>query len=302
MSVSRIALMSGEAERRWAELRVLQREYRHFNDFLYDVITGLLGFNTTWLQLDIASYLESGPLYRMIQAQRGQAKTTITAAYAVWRIIHDPHTRVLIVSAAGPMATEVANWIVQIIMNMPELECLRPDKQHGDRTSIKAFDIHYSLKGPEKSPSIACLGITSSLQGRRADVLIADDVESRENSATEGQRDLLVARTREFTSICTHGDIIYLGTPQSIDSVYNGLPSRGFDVRIWTGRYPTDKEFGNYNGFLAPAIVERMRADPSLQSGGGPTGDRGKPTDPDLLNEADLTKKETDQGKAHFQL
>jgi hypothetical protein len=39
-----------------------------------------------------------------------------------------------------------------------------------------------------------------------------------------------------------------------------------------------------------------------LQTGGGPTGDRGKPTDPDLLDEDALTKKEIDQGPAYFQL
>ena len=103
----------------------------------------------------------------MIQAQRGQAKTTITACYAVWRIIHEPSTRILIVSSGDTMATEIANWVIQIIKNMDELKCLRPDKSAGDRESVKAFDVHFALKGPEKSPSIACMGITSNMQGKR---------------------------------------------------------------------------------------------------------------------------------------
>ena len=300
--VSQIALAAAEGERRWKELELLQKHYAQFEDFLYDVITDLLGFTCTWLQLDIGKYLSDGPQYRMIQAQRGQAKTTITACYAVWRLIHNPSTRILIVSAGSDMATEIANWVIQIIMNMPELECLRPDRSAGDRASVKSFDVHYALKGPEKSPSIACVGITSNLQGKRADVLIADDVESSKNSRTEIQREQLRHLTKDFTSICSNGDIIYLGTPQSVDSIYNGLPSRGFSVRIWTGRYPTKEELPNYNGFLAPALLERIQKDPSLQSGGGPTGDRGKATDPELLNEAALCKKEIDQGKAYFQL
>lgn len=293
---------SSLAERRWEDLERLQEHYAKFEDFLYDVITDVLGFQCTWLQLDIANYLAEGPKYKMIQAQRGQAKTTITAAYAVWRLIHDPKTRILIISAGSDMATEIANWVIQMIMHMPELECLRPDTTFGDRSSVKAFDVHHTLKGAEKSPSVACVGITSNLQGKRADVLVADDIESGKNSQTATQRERLAHLTKDFTSICSTGDIIYLGTPQNNDSVYNSLPSRGFEVRIWTGRYPTAEELTNYSSFLAPSLRTRLELDPSLMSGGGPTGDRGQPTDPDMLDEDTLCAKEIDQGKAYFQL
>ena len=287
---------------RWDDLDLLRQEYPTFKPFLYDVMTTLLGFDCSDIQLDIAEYLEVGPKYRMVQAQRGQAKTTITAAYAVWRLIHDPTTRILIVSAGGDMATEIANWVIQIVMGMDILECLRPDRAAGDRVSVKAFDVHFELKGPEKSPSIACVGITSNMQGKRADVLIADDVESSKNSQTELQRERLRHLTKDFTSICSNGDIIYLGTPQSIDSVYNGLYSRGYDIRIWPGRYPTDKEQMNYGQMLAPLIRSRVEADPALRVGGGPTGLRGQAVDPVLLPEDVLQKKEIDQGSAYFQL
>jgi hypothetical protein len=85
-----------------------------------------MGFVCTEVQIDIGKYIAHGPKYRMVQAQRGQAKTTITAAYAVWRFIHDPTTRVLILSAGDTQATEIANWVIQIINGMPELECLGP--------------------------------------------------------------------------------------------------------------------------------------------------------------------------------
>lgn len=290
------------AEKRWQDLEALQEHYVRFEDFLYDVITDLLGFKCTELQLDIARYLETGPLYRMIQAQRGQAKTTITAAYAVWRLIHNPRTRIVIISAGASLATQIANWVIQIIMHMPELECLRPDKAAGDRASRLEFDVHYTLKGAEKSPSVACLGVSSSIQGYRADILIADDIESKKNSRTATARALLAELTKDFTSICSTGDIIYLGTPQSNDSVYNSLPARGFDIRIWPGRYPTPEELPNYGTFLAPSISEKILDNPELQSGGGVDGKRGQPTDPTLLDEEALTKKELDQGKAYFNL
>jgi len=290
------------ALKRWEDLEQLQAAYPIFENFLIDVIEGFMQFQCSDVQEDIGNWLANGPKYRMVQAQRGQAKTTITAIYAVWRLIHDPSTRVLIVSAGGDVALEIANWVIQIINGMPELECLRPDRAAGDRVAVTAFDVHHSLKGPEKSPSIACIGITANMQGRRADVLIADDIESSKNSRTQNNRALLVHLTKDFTSINQKGDIIYLGTPQSTDSVYNTLPNRGVAIRVWTGRYPTNDELKGYGGYLAPMLMERIKADPTLQTGGGPTGTRGKPTDPLLLPESILTEKEIDQGPAYFQL
>ena len=291
-----------QALERWRNLELLQKHYAKFEDLLVDVIEDVMGFNCTDVQLDIGKYLAHGPKYRMVQAQRGQAKTTITAIYAVWRIIHNPATRVLIVSSGSDMSEEIANWIIQILNNMDELECLRPDRSNGDRASIEAYDIHYTLKGPEKSPSIRCIGITSNMQGKRADLLIADDVESSKNSQTQHQRARLLHLTLDFTSMCSTGDIVWLGTPQSIDSLYNGLPGRGYDIRIWPGRYPTVEEEEAYGPYLAPYIKQRLTKDPTLRIGGGPTGERGKVVDPVLLNEDHLSKKEIDQGAAYFQL
>lgn len=291
-----------DAEIRWKKLELLQQHYAKFSTFLPDVIENFLGFKCTDIQEDIGNFLADGPTYSMIQAQRGQAKTTITACYAVWRLIHNPSLRILIVSAGGDLAQEISNWVIQIIRGMPELACMRPDETNGDRASVKAFDVHYTLKGPEKSPSLACLGVTSNSQGRRADLLIADDIESAKNAATETQREKLRNLTKDFTSICSKGKIVYLGTPQSIDSIYNGLPSRGYQIRIWPGRYPTEEEEKNYGGALAPLLTARMRDNPNLRKGGGLTGDMGQATDPVLLSEYDLTKKELDQGSSYFQL
>ncbi|QXV74306.1 terminase large subunit protein [Rhizobium phage RHEph15] len=291
-----------QALERWHSLELLQEHYREFEDFLRDVIEDLMGFNCSEVQVDIGNYIAHGPQYRMVQAQRGQAKTTIAAAYAVWRLIHNPKTRVLIISAGDTQATEIANWIIQIINNMDELECMRPDRSNGDRASVEAYDIHYSLKGAEKSPSVACIGITSNMQGKRADILLADDIESQKNGATPVQRDRLILLSKDFTSICKSGEIIYLGTPQTVDSVYNTLPARGYDIKIWPGRYPTPKELPEYAGHLAPYVAERLAANPALGEGGGAIGDRGQPVDPVLVNEAELTAKELDQGAAYFQL
>ena len=73
--------------------------FSRFEDF---AIIGMkfLGFDTTWMQLDIAKFM-ADKRYRkkMVAAQRGEAKSTLAALYAVWSIVQDQSYRVLIVSA-----------------------------------------------------------------------------------------------------------------------------------------------------------------------------------------------------------
>ena len=75
-----------------------------------------------------------------------------------------------------------------------------------------------------------------------------------------------------------------------------------FEVRVWTGRYPTSEELLRYeNGVVAPCILEALERDPSLGTvGGGITGLRGKPTDPILFDEMALQEKELDYGEEGF--
>lgn len=261
-----------------------------------------LGFDVTEQQHDIGNWIAYGPQYLMVQAQRSQAKTTIAACFAVWSLIHMPHWRVLIISAGGTQAVEISTLIVRLIMTMDVLECMRPDKLAGDRTSVEAFDVHHSLKGLDKSPSVACVGIDSNLQGKRADILIPDDIESSKNSATPTQRAKIAHLTKDFTSINASGRIIWLGTPQTQDSIYNALPARGVAIRVWPGRFPTPKQLPNYHGRLAPRLAMMLEREPSLGTGGGLLGNQGQPTDPALLDEDKLQKKERDQGEAYFQL
>jgi len=162
--------------------------------------------------------------------------------------------------------------------------------------------VHYSLKGIDKSPSVACIGITGNLPSKRADLLIADDIESPKNSMTATNRAMLMTLSLEFTAICSHGRIVYLGTPQTSESIYNSLPGRGFEIRIWPGRYPTPEQRKNYGSYLAPALAKRLDADPSLAFGGGVLGDQGKPTDPIMFDEETLQKKQQDRGLSSFQL
>lgn len=307
----KLAKITKEWDQKAAEIPIDLREelammfkatFHDFKEFA-DLGMQYLGFKISDMQLDIADYMQHGPKKRMVQAQRGEAKSTLAALYAVWCLVQDQSYRILVVSGGEKQASDIALLIIRVIENWHLFCWLRPDKSRGDRTSVEGYDVHCDLKPVDKSASIACVGITSNLPGKRADLLIPDDVETTKNSMTQTMRDNLLALTKEFSAICTHGHTLYLGTPQTKDSIYKTLPARGFDVRIWPGRYPTNEELQRYlPNTLAPMILEAIEADPSLQIGGGLAGNRGQPADPVRYNEEALLEKELDWGEEGFNL
>jgi len=287
---------------KWDSLYALQDHYPLFKIFMKDCFRELKGFETDKLQQDIAGFMQETDRLQMVQAQRGQAKSMIGGSYVVWRLIQDPSTRVLIISAGSDVANEIATWVKLIIDNWDILECLKPDRSHGDRTSASAFDVHWMIKGTDKSPSVRSIGITSNLAGRRADLILADDIESSKNGLTALQREQLTHLSKDFPNICSVGKILYLGTPQTTDSLYNGLEERGYNVRVWPGRYPTRDEEVFYGERLAPYIQKKLIDDKDLRTGGGVNGKRGQPTSELIKDEEQLTADELEMGDAYFDL
>ena len=286
---------------RFNKAMLMKEEYSEFLPFLYDIFK-FQGFDLNWVQADIAEYLAKGPKRRAIFAQRGQAKTTITCMYGLWRIVQNPTCRVLIVSANQSRADQNGKLMHSLLHNWERLDYLRPDVRNRDRDSSSSFDVHYMLKGIDKSPSVVTAGITSSITGSRADVLVSDDIELPENSATPVMREKLIQSAREFAAVCVSGEIIYLGTPQTKDSIYNSLPARGVDIRIWPGRYPSQHHIEAYGSRLAPSISQRLSKDPGLAKGGGLDGTRGQVVDTSgRLGESVLREKE-EEGVEFFEL
>jgi len=263
-------------------MKLLVQSFPDFLDYTFNCISLP---NATPLQRDIAKTLQEGNRRLLIEAFRGIGKTYITGCYAGWRLLRNPNEKILIVSASGSHATAISTFIHKLLATVPLMEHLQP--RSDQRNSVMSFDVN----GCETTvqPSVKCLGITGSLQGNRASLLIADDVETSINSATEMMRAKIIQQINEFDSILqTDGDasIVGLGTPQTGDSVYNRFVDKGFLVRIWPSRIPTDPMI--YEGRLAPYI--EMLA-----------GNIGDPTDVRFSHE-DLLEREASVGKSYYNL
>jgi hypothetical protein len=260
-----------------------------FRNWLFMVWQHLNLPHPTPVQYDIAHWLQHGPKRLITEAFRGVGKSFVTAAFVTWCLLLNPQLKFLVVSASKDRADAFSIFVKRLIAEMPELAHLKP--KPGQRDSNLSFDV-----GPaenDQSPSVKSVGITGQLTGSRADVIIADDVESLNNSATNDQRLKLGERIKEFDAVLKPGGrIVYLGTPQTEFSIYNELEKRGYVTRIWPARYPDDKRRTFYGERLAPMLVE-------LLDRGAPVGGT---TDPKRFSDLDLAEREASYGKSGFAL
>ena len=243
----------------------------------------------TRAQYAIADYLQHGPKRLQIQAFRGIGKSWITGAFVLWTLFKDPEKKIMIISASKERADNMSIFLQKLIIETPWLFHLRP-KSDDSRWSRISFDV---LCSPHQAPSVKSVGITGQLTGSRADLMILDDIEVPGNSMTEMMREKLLQLCTEAESILTPKDdsrIMYLGTPQTVFTVYRKLAERNYRPFIWPARFP--RSLSNYEGLIAPQLQE------DIDTG----SEKWAVTDPDRFNDEDLIEREAAMGRSNFML
>jgi len=270
-----------------SQLEEIQQDFRKF---VYLTWKTLNLPDPTPVQFDIARYLQNGPKRSVIEAFRGVGKSWLTSAFVCWVLLNNPQLKILVVSASKERADAFSSFVKRLIQEMPILAHLQA--KEGQRDSMLSFDVGPAL--PDHSPSLKSVGVNGQMTGSRADIIIADDVEVINNSATQVARDKLSELVKEFDAILKPLEtsrIIYLGTPQTEMSLYNKLPERGYEMRVWTAEYPAVNKVESYKGALAPFLVKKLSEDSTLV---------GQPTDPKRFGIEDLEERKASYGKAGY--
>ncbi len=244
----------------------------------------------TPVQYDISKFLQYGPRRLIIEAFRGVGKSWITSIFVLWCLLRNPQLKILVVSASQERADAFSTFTKRLIDEMPILQHLKA--RSGQRDSNVAFDV-----GPAEAahaPSVKSVGITGQMSGSRADLIVADDVEVPKNSFTVTMREKLSELVKEFDAVLSPGGrIVYLGTPQTEDSLYPKLESRGYEIQIWPAEYPNAILMKTYGHQIAPWIREAVEKDPSIV---------GKPVDPDRFSETELMERKLSYGRSGYAL
>ena len=239
-------------------------------------------------QKQMARWLQDGPRRRGIRAFRGASKTWVTLAYCAWRLFKNPNERVLLVSKSEKHSKDslfmVRRWIGQVSF----LQHLVPDRRSGQRDSATKFDVGPSDN--DRVPSFTAASITGQITGTRGTVIISDDVETGVNTLTFEMRERLREQVKEFDNILIPGgDIIFLGTPWHLESLYDKLAESGYTFRSWPARYPG----GDWDTVddLEPELQD------DLDQGDTECGDS---IWPERFTDLELTEREASEGRSTF--
>jgi hypothetical protein len=271
---------------------VIDRLTGDFRYFLTAVWKELNLPQPTRAQLAIAKYLQHGPKRLQISAFRGVGKSWITAAFVLWTLFKDPDQKIMVISASKERADNFSIFCQKLILDIPWLSHLQP-KSDDQRWSRISFDV-----GPAKAhqaPSVKSVGITGQMTGSRANLLIFDDVEVPGNSATDMQREKLLQLVTEAEAILIpegHSRIMFLGTPQSVFSIYRKLAERSYKPFVWPARYP--RKVSGYEGFLAPELEKDIDEYGHKELEWSPTDTR--------FSDFDLVEREAAMGRSNFML
>lgn len=270
----------------------------NFENFLFLVWKHLRLPDPTPVQYDIARFLQDHNNSRIcIEAFRGVGKSWVTSAYVLWELYRNPQMKIMVVSASKNRADNFTTFTLSLIRDIPELKHLYP--KPNQRSSRVEFDV--GPCSPDQTPSVFSRGIDSQLTGGRADIIVSDDVEVMNNSMTVERRDLLQEKLKEYSAILKPYDetvhkgnfsprIVYLGTPQTEDSIYNKLPET-FIKKIWPVLVPTKEEIAGYGNDLAQIVRDMFDK-----------GAFGTPTDPQRFDMDEIVDRRAEYGAAGFQL
>jgi hypothetical protein len=248
------------------------------------------------------------PRNDIVRAFRSIGKSYITAAFVIWRIMRNPRDeKVLVVSATGSKAKEFVDQVKGVLESLELVQWLLQGSREGGarrRDMADKFDVVGA--SISQSYSLKAVGINGQVTGSRATLLVADDIEIEANSKTEDARQRILNSVRSDFGPVTKtemgkGDIIFLGTPQTEESVYNVLViEMGYSCFCVPARFPAPEKLKNYvlqreSGETTDILAFYLRA----------LHDDGKlphlaPTDTRFGNE-ELLKDEA-KGRAHFAL
>lgn len=272
---------------------------RDFRNFLTKV-WGELGYGLpSDRQMEIAQYLQHGPDASIVMGFRGIAKSYITVPLCLWWLRKERDIQVLTVSATTGGAKLNAYFAWQMVNNFDWLEDLRP--RPSQRQSAQAFDVRDCT--PAKSESFASDSLFGQITGRRADLIVPDDVETPNTSETETKRSQLAHRYGELRGAILKPDGLglmkVLGTAQTEQTLYVDLVmNKGYGMRMWPCYYPIIHEdpkkdtLHRYGPWLAPSLLEAIKENPALM---------GTSTEPKRFDEGTLLEKRREWGTVEFE-
>ena len=187
-------------------------------------------FRTQWgdMHHDVWRRLLTGDRFVAAQAFRGSAKTTLTRTYVAHRIAYAVSRTIMFTSASQAHAIRNLDWLKRQILYNPHFSSAF-QLSKGDKWAEDEIEI---LHGVDEIPiRVVAVGMTGQIRGlnigdHRPDLIVADDPQSEETSATPEQRNKLeqlffgsLAKSLAAEAESPHAKMVLLQTPLHRDDL-----------------------------------------------------------------------------------
>lgn len=202
---------------------------------------------------ELCNFIQDQPgKKKLVLIPRSHLKTKlISIGYSTFKIMNNPQIRILIYSGTWQMAVDIQTSIQRNIQTSEYLLKMFGDISEGatewslGRTKLKMSN--------KREPTITAAGIDNNLIGGHYDIIIMDDVVTRENVSTMEQIKKVQTRYRDALDLLEpHGEFLVVGTRWHDADLYGWLldPSNdnlaGYNVmvkRAYEGDIMRDEDF-----------------------------------------------------------
>jgi hypothetical protein len=190
---------------------ILRRRYR---DSLGDTARSLLSYPDINAEThsDIIQSLEAGTRRKLIVCPRGALKSTLCdISYPIWLLLNNPNLRILIDSEIFSNSKTFLREIKAQLESERLVSLFGPFKSESNWTEASITIKQRTIA--RKEPSIQVSGIGAVKVGQHYDVIIMDDMNSNNNSATPEGRQKVIDHYKLNTSILEpDGTMVIVGT------------------------------------------------------------------------------------------
>jgi predicted phage terminase large subunit-like protein len=172
------------------------------------------------------SLLRAEKLHRgLYLLPRGHLKSTeITISYPIQRILKDPNIRILITNALLDNSKAFLREIKSHFEKNEKLKALYGEYQNTDEKWSESQIIVKKRTSFSKEPTIQITSVDKSVVSQHYDLIIADDLVTRDSIATKEQRNKLVKYYKDLLDLLEPGGtLLVIGTRWHYDDLYGWL-------------------------------------------------------------------------------
>lgn len=180
---------------------------------------------------------EDAKSHQLILVPRDHGKSAVFAGYrAAWEVVKNPAIRILYISATSNLSIKQLKFIKDILTSKtvqkywPDL--IHPDEGRREKWTETEIAVDHPRRKEEyiRDPTIWAAGLTTSITGMHADLIILDDVVVADNANTEEGRNKVATQYSYLASIeAANGRQLVVGTRYHPIDLYSVLLDQTID-------------------------------------------------------------------------